>query len=150
MRTTYKVLAYTILVLVAVQAAMHAWASAGLVAFLAGGGTIDFTSDAPPAVPEFLGIIVHGMNGMYVIPIVAIVLLIISFFAKIPGGTRRAAIVLGLVALQVTLGILAHSLSSLALLHGANAILLASFAFFAGWRVSHPAKAPAAQQPAMV
>ena len=50
----------------------------------------------------------HGMVGMMLIPLLALVLLIISFFAKIPGGVKWAAIVLGLVVLQVALGIFGH------------------------------------------
>ncbi len=34
----------------------------------------------------------HGMIGMMLIPLLALVLLIISFFAKIPGGVKWAAI----------------------------------------------------------
>ena len=76
MHMAYKVLAFLIVGLVAVQAAAHAWASSGLVKYLAQGGTIDFESTEAPPVPEFLGLMIHGMNGMFVIPIVAIVLLI--------------------------------------------------------------------------
>lgn len=133
MRTLYRVLAYLVAALVIVQAAMHAWASAGIAAYLGAGGTIDET--AMPDFPEFVGIIVHGMNGMYVIPLVALALLVVSFFAKVPGGTMWAAIVLGLVVLQVTLGLLGHELTFLALLHGVNALLLFGSAAFAGYRV---------------
>ena len=42
MHMAYKVLAFLIVGLVAVQAAAHAWASSGLVKYLAQGGTIDF------------------------------------------------------------------------------------------------------------
>ena len=36
----------------------------------------------------------HGLVGMMLIPLLALVLLIISFFAKIPGGVKWAGIVL--------------------------------------------------------
>lgn len=121
---TYRVLAYVICALVAVQAAMHAWASAGISAFIMSGGSFDMNSDAPPPVPEFLGIIVHGMNGMYVVPLVAIVLLIVAFLAKTPRAVAFAATIVVLVALQITLGLMAHGLTFLALLHGLNALAI--------------------------
>ncbi len=39
----------------------------------------------------------HGMNGMMVIPVVALLLLVISFFAKIPRGVAWAVGVAALV-----------------------------------------------------
>lgn len=46
MSTVYRSLALLICALVALQAAAHAWASAGLVNFLAAGGTLDMNSSA--------------------------------------------------------------------------------------------------------
>lgn len=140
MRTTYRVLAYVICGLVAVQAAMHAWASAGINAYIIGGGVIDVTSDAPPPVPEFAGIIIHAMNGMYVIPLVALVLLIVSFFTKVRRAVLFGAIVLALVVLQVTLGLFGHDITFLALLHGINALLLFGTAFYAATVVARRPK----------
>jgi len=133
-RTTYRVLAYLICALVALQAASHAWASAGIALFLAEGGTVDFAAEGPPPFPEALGLMIHGMNGMYAIPVVALALLVVAFLAKIPGGVMRAAMVLVLVVLQVTLGLLGHELTALAFLHGVNAIALFGVAFWAGMR----------------
>lgn len=144
MRIAYQVLAFIVCALVAVQAATHAWASAGIGAFILGGGVIDLTSDAPPPFPEFAGIIIHGMNGMYVIPLVALVLLVVSFFAKVRHGILFAAIVFVLVIVQVTLGLLSHDVTSLALLHGANAILLFGVAFWSGSVVARRPKEVAA------
>ena len=45
-----------------------------------------------------------------IIPLIVILLLIVSFFAKVPGGVQFAAIIFGLVALQVFLGIFSHSI----------------------------------------
>ncbi len=139
MRTTYRVLAYIICGLVGLQAASHAWSSAGVALFLAGGGTVDFASEGPPPFPEALGFMIHGMNGMYAIPIVALALLVVSFLAKLPGGVLRAAIVLVLVVLQVTLGLLGHELTALAFLHGLNALALFGVALWAGMRAGRPA-----------
>ncbi|MFD0865145.1 hypothetical protein ACFQ06_04890 [Tessaracoccus lubricantis] len=136
MRSLYKILAFVIVGLVALQAAMHAWASAGVVAFLSGGGTFDMSADGPPPFPEALGILVHGLNGMYVIPVVALALLVVGFLAKFDGAVKWAAIVLALVIVQVALGFLGHGMTMMALLHGANALLLAVAAFHAARRAS--------------
>ena len=125
MVTTYRVLAYVICALVAVQAAAHAWASVGLSAYIFGGGTIDPSPSAPPPpVPEFLGIIIHGTNGMYVIPSVAVLLLVFAFLAKTPRAVPFAATILVLVVLQVTLGLFSHGITFLAIFHGINALLI--------------------------
>lgn len=132
MHMAYKVLAFLVVGLVAVQAAAHAWASSGLVKYLAQGGTIDFESTEAPPVPEFLGLMIHGMNGMFVIPIVAIVLLIVALVTKSSRAIIWAGVVVGLVALQVTLGLLGHETTALAFLHGLNAIVLAGTALATG------------------
>jgi len=82
---------------------------------------------------------VHGINGMMVIPLLALVLLIVSFFAKVPGGVKWAALVLLAVVIQVTLGIFGHENAVFGLLHGLNALLLFSLAFMAGKRLKSQA-----------
>ncbi|WP_405217703.1 hypothetical protein [Agrococcus sp. Ld7] len=141
MRLTYRVLAYLICGLVALQAASHAWSSAGIAKFLGEGGTFDMSG--PPNFPEALGFMIHGMNGMYVIPIAAVVLLVVAFLAKIPNGVMWAAIVLALVVLQVALGIFGHDMTALAFLHGVNALLLFGTAMYAGIRAGARAEAVA-------
>lgn len=143
MRLTYRIIAYVISALVALQAASHAWASAGISLYLSEGGALDMTADGPPPFPEFAGIIIHGMNGMYVIPLVALALLIVSFFAKVPHGVTYAAVVLGLVVLQVVLGLFGHGLPFLAFLHGVNALLIFGTALIAGLRAKDRSVAPA-------
>lgn len=144
MRITYRVLAFAICGLVMLQAASHAWASAGIAIYLAEGGTIDLASGTMPDFPEAVGLMIHGMNGMYAIPIVALALLVVAFFAKIPRGSMWAGIVLALVALQVTLGLLGHEMTTLAFLHGVNALALFGTALAAGLRAKAPATADAA------
>jgi heme A synthase len=75
---------------------------------------------------------VHGMNGMMIIPILVLLLLIVSFFAKVPGGVRSAAILVGLVVLQVFLGIFAHSVPFVIVLHVLNAFAILGVAAMAG------------------
>ena len=66
----------------------------------------------------------HGINGMMIIPLLVLLLLIVSFFAKVPGGVQKAAILLGLVVLQVFLGIFSHSIPFVVVLHVLNAFAI--------------------------
>ena len=139
MRTVYRVLAGLVAVEVMLQASFIVYGDAGIGKYVEEGGVIDkagmeaaFEGDAP--FPEFVGLMLHGMNGMMVIPIIALLLLISSFFAKVPGGSKWAGVVLGLVVLQVTLGILGHSFPIIGALHGINALLLFSAAVWTFYR----------------
>jgi hypothetical protein len=141
MRGVYRVLAFLVAVEVALQAAFVVWGDAGMGLWIEDGGVIDkaamenaFESGESPF-PEFMGFVLHGMNGMMVIPAIALLLVISSFFAKVPRGVAYAFAVLGLVALQVTLGLLGHSVSFLGALHGINALVLFSTAMWTGLRV---------------
>lgn len=132
---TYRILALVVAALVGVQAASHAWASAGLGRFIAGGGVVDKSmmenTDGPLPFQEVLGILVHGINGSMVIPVVALALLAVSFFTRARRAILWAAIVLGAVALQVTLGFAGHSLPIAGLFHGLNALVLFAVALAA-------------------
>lgn len=138
MKSTYRVFAYLIAALVVVQAAMIAFAIAGLGVWVdKDGGVLD--KAAMESDLEFTGILgfaVHGMNGMMLIPAVALIFVIISFFAKVPGGIVWAAGTLLLVILQITLGLLGHESPYFGMLHGINALLLFTVALMAGRRVS--------------
>jgi hypothetical protein len=138
MRTAYKVLAYLVAIEVAVQAAAMVFAIFGLGTWVSEGGVLDqaASESGESLFPEMVGFVVHGMNGVMVIPAIALVLFIVSFFAKVPRGVASAGAVLGLVVLQVALGIGGHSLSFLGLLHGINALALFSAALLAVRRVS--------------
>jgi hypothetical protein len=136
MRTAYKVLAYIVAAEVALQAMFMVYGDAGLGKWIDGGGVLDtavMESGGSPF-PEVVGFILHGMNGMLVIPAVALALLIVSFFAGVPGGVKWAGVVLGLVVLQVTLGLLGHSVPMLGALHGLNALGLFTTAAYAARR----------------
>ncbi|GIH28537.1 hypothetical protein Aph01nite_68470 [Acrocarpospora phusangensis] len=147
MKLAYKILAYFIAVEVAVQASMVVLGDAGLFKYIEQGGVLDKAAAESGAIqfPEFFAFIVHGINGMMVIPAVALILLIVSFFTKIPRAVGAAGLVLGLVVLQVALGLLGHSIPALGALHGVNALLLFSAAVYAARRgraavVSTPAQ----------
>ncbi|WP_296667208.1 hypothetical protein [Demequina sp.] len=149
MRTTYKVLAYTICVLVGVQAASHAWASAGLGSWVEGGGVLDstaFESDES-LFPEMAGFGIHAMNGMMIIPFVSLILLVIALISRTRKAMQWAGLVLLLVGVQIFLGFASFGVAALAILHGLNALALFTCALTAGrigMRVDAPAVAAAA------
>ena len=127
MRRTYHVLAYLIAALVVVQAMMIATAVAGLGHWIDDGATVNkHVLDHDPSFTGSFGFPVHAINGEMLIPLIAIALLVISFFAKVAGGTRWALYILGLIVVQVVLGVSQGNVPFLGLLHGLNA-----FAIFA-------------------
>jgi heme A synthase len=77
---------------------------------------------------------------MMVIPVVVLLLLIVSFMSKVPGASKRAGILLGLVVLQVVLGIASHGAPAIIVLHVLNAfvifVLAAVTAYHLGDQVS--------------
>jgi hypothetical protein len=96
--------------------------------------------------PDFQGIggfETHGINGMMIIPLLALVLLVVSFFTKLPGATKRAAILLGLIVLQVILGIALHGVPYIAWLHVLNAFIIFVGAFQVGRWATATEAAPA-------
>src|SRR5680860_422596 len=101
MRSTYRVLAYLVALGVVLQAATVAFAWFTVINEVDGGAVIDSNFEGN------VGHMLHGMVGMNAIPLIALVLLIVSFFAKVPGGIKWAAITLGVAVLQVVLGIVA-------------------------------------------
>jgi hypothetical protein len=137
MRSVYKFLSYAIPVLVAVQAAAIAFAFFGLSKWIDGGGTMDkaaMESDNT-SFTGVAGFMVHGMNGEILIPLVAIVLLIVSFFAKIPGGSKWAAFILLDVVVQIVFAFTAFGAPIVGMFHGLNALLLAWLGWTAAKRI---------------
>ncbi|HEU5487056.1 MAG TPA: hypothetical protein VFU98_19290 [Microlunatus sp.] len=141
----YRVLAFVVAGLVVVQAAAIAFAVFGLVHWIDGGGTLDASTAGPDSnvsFPGVAGFMIHGMFGTMVIPIVVILLLVSSFFAKTPGAVKWALIVFGTTVVQIALGIFAHGLPHLGILHGAVALVLFGAAIMAAMQAKKPA-APA-------
>jgi hypothetical protein len=137
MRSVYKFLAYAIPVLVAVQAAAIAFAFFGLSKWIDGGGTMDKAAmeSGNTSFTGVAGFMVHGMNGEILIPLVAIVLLIVSFFAKIPGGSKWAAFILLDVVVQIVFAFTAFGAPIVGMFHGLNALLLAWLGWTAAKRI---------------
>jgi hypothetical protein len=152
MRTAYKVLAYLVAAEVAVQAMVMVWAIAGLGKWVEGGGVFDkavieeaIGSGGVPF-PEVAGLLVHGINGAFVIPGLALLLLIVSFFTKVRGAIKWAVIVFVLVVVQGQLGFLGHEFPLSGALHGLTALALFGVALYAGRRL-RAATAVGAEQP---
>jgi hypothetical protein len=135
MRNVYRVLAYLLAVEVVVQAMAIAYAIAGLGKWVEDDGGVLNKQVLDSDSPDFQGVggfATHGINGTLVIPIIIILLLIVSFFAKVPNGVRTAAILFGLVALQVFLGIFSHSIPFVIVLHVLNAFAILGMSLYAG------------------
>ncbi len=86
---------------------------------------------------------VHGINGTFVVPGLALVLLILSFFARIRGAIKWAVIVFALVVVQGQLGFLGHEIPAVGGLHGLNALVLFTAALYAGLRIGKAARTDA-------
>jgi hypothetical protein len=133
MKSVYRVLAYLVALEVVIQAAAIAFAIAGLGKWISEGGVLDAAAMESEST-QFTGIagfMVHGINGQMIVPLIALLLLISSFFAKIPGGVLWAGLVLLTVVVQVLLGMFGHGTPVLGMLHGAVALVLFTFAVIA-------------------
>ena len=147
MRNVYKVLAYLVAIEVVIQAMAIAYAIAGLGYWVEEDNGVLNKAVLESDDADFTGIggfIAHGINGTLIIPLLVLVLLIVSFFAKVPGGVRFAAIIFGLVVVQIFLGIFAHSVPFVVVLHALNAFLILGASLAAGRAASvAPDPAPA-------
>ena len=150
MRTTYRVLAYAIAVEIAIQAMAVVWAVAGLGKWIMGGGVADASiiDSEVPAFPEVAGFMIHGINGTFVVPLVALSLMVLSFFTR-----QRRLIVVAValfmgVVLQGQLGFLGHEFPAVGALHGLNALVIFALAMYAarGATIDRRADRPAKER----
>jgi len=145
----YRILALTIAVLIVVQAGAIAWGFFGVTNFIDGGGVIDeefldCTEDCESIGSADAGFAIHMFfNGLILIPLTSLVLLIVSFFAKVPRGVTLAATIFVLVVLQVmVLPALSRSVGSgFGALHGINALVMMGIAIMADQRAGAAAHA---------
>lgn len=123
MKATYRVLAYLIPIIVALQASFIALGVFGL------GSWVDDGNDFTKSVLENggatgdAGFMLHSI-GADLAALVALILLIVSFFAKIEGGVRAALFVFLDVILQWVLAFVSFGVWYVGILHGLNAFLL--------------------------
>ncbi len=151
MRKVYRVLAALVMIEVVVQASSAVFATAGMGNYVDDGGTIDEAAfdkifDGDLTFTGVTGFMIHGMNGMMIIPIIGLLLLIVSFFAKVQRGSLLALAVVVLIALQITLGLMGHENAYFGMLHGINAFLLFGAAMAAFRAPGAPAPAERAQE----
>lgn len=142
MRSVYRALAGLIALGVLVQAAAIALAWFTVIQDVDGGLVFDKNSDFN------VGHMTHTIVGTGVIPLLAILLLIVSFFAKVDGGVKWALSVFGLVALQFGLAVASFSAPVVGALHGLNAFVLLAVAGMASRRAATQPVAVAAESPA--
>jgi hypothetical protein len=143
MRSTYRVLAGLVALGVVAQASFIAGAWFGVIKDIDDGAILDENYEGN------LGHVLHGIFGQGVIPLLALLLLIVAFFAKVPGGVKWALIVFGVVVLQFVLALISFGVPAVGALHGVNAIVLFTVAVMAARRAAAPAPASAeATQPA--
>ncbi|MFB6610368.1 hypothetical protein ACFCVO_08615 [Agromyces sp. NPDC056379] len=136
MRRIYSGLAWTIAAGVVVQAAAIAFAFGGVLNRVSNGDVVDkalLESGGAGGTGE-LGFWIHAIGGL-MLPLVAIALLIVSFFVRAKGARLWAALVLGLLVLQVVLGFSLTDMPYLGLIHGANALAIVAAAAIAAMRV---------------
>ncbi|MBB5785869.1 hypothetical protein [Jiangella mangrovi] len=126
MRATYRVVSGLIALAVVFQAAAVAFGTFGVINEVEGGAVVTSDSDLPNAGP-----MLHGIGGTMVIPLLVLVLLIVSFFAKVRGGVKWALLLLLAVAVQITLGFAAFEAPAVGLLHGVNAFVILGLALTA-------------------
>jgi hypothetical protein len=77
------------------------------------------------------GVALHSVLGEMVIPVIALLLLIVSFFAGIPGGVKWAAITFGVLVLQIVFALGGDLVPAVGGLHAINAFALAAVASIA-------------------
>lgn len=133
MRTAYRVLAYVIAVEIAIQAMAAVWAIAGLGKWIMGGGVADASlmdSEVAPF-PEVAGFMIHGINGMFVVPIISLVLMVLSFFTRQKRPIVVAVALFVGVIVQGQLGFLGHEVPIGGALHGLNALVIFALALYA-------------------
>lgn len=138
MRTVYQVLAYLISLAVALQAAAIALSFFGLVSWIGSGGTLDkaFIESEGASFPGIAGLEFHAMVGMMVIPALALLLLISSFFTRSKSAIGWAGIAIGCVVVQVLLGFFAHGMYMVGAVHGLFAFVLFVVAGVAAYRIN--------------
>ncbi|MGH3348252.1 MAG: hypothetical protein ACRDO4_14835 [Nocardioides sp.] len=90
-------------------------------------------------------------NGTILIPLLSLILLGVSFFAKVDGGIRFAVLIVVLIVLQIVVlpGLSREVDPAFGALHGINALILMGAAAAAGKRASSPARAstPSSAEP---
>jgi hypothetical protein len=143
MRKTYLILARIIAIEVVIQAMAIVFGVAGLYNWIDGGATLDKSGlgeDGNASFTGDVGFMIHGINGQMVIPLLGLIFLIVSFFAKVPRGVMFAVVVFVSIIVQVVVGILGHDTPWVGPIHGLNAFILFGSAMAAAMAAKTPAE----------
>lgn len=126
MRKTYQIIAWSIAACVVVQAASMALGFGGVLHHVEQGGVVDkvLLDNPDPSMTGSIGFTIHSIVGSFVIHGLALLLLVIAFFAKVHHGIRWAAALFVLVFVQGSLGYTIRDLPYAGALHGATALAL--------------------------
>ena len=150
MRAAYLWLARIIALLVVVQAMTIVFAVSGLFHWIsAEGGAVDDSvvkgwDATPPTFTGAIGHFIHLMTGERVLPALALLLVIVAFFAHVSRGVVLALVLLVLVILQTFSGLFGDQMPYLGLWHGLGAFLVFGTAMAAAMKAKEaPAAAPA-------
>ncbi len=151
MRSAFRVTAQLIALGVVLQAAFVALGWFIILNDVDGGQVVDkaYLEDGDG---WNIGHILHGMVGLMLMPLLGLLLLIFSFFAKIPGGVKWAGLTLLAIVVQVALALIGFEAPALGALHGINAFIvlgLATMAIRSG-RADHAVATSTTHEPAAV
>jgi hypothetical protein len=138
MRSLYIWLSRLIALGVVVQVLVIAWSAFDI--YNKAGDGVPFTEDTE----RNIGAALHSVIGMMIIPVLALLFAIVSFFAKVRGGVALAWAVFGLVVLQIALAFASFAAPVVGTLHALNAFAIAGLAGMAGSRANRPDPAVAA------
>lgn len=130
MKQAYRAFALLIALGVVVQAAAIAFGWFQVIVDVEDGAV--FTKDSDLNAGHAL----HGIVGMNVIPLLALLLLGSSFFTKVKGASKWAGLVLLAVIVQVVLAFVAFGVAAVGALHGINAIVVLGLALVAARRMA--------------
>ena len=136
MISVYRFLAYLMVLAVVFQASVIAFAVFGLRNWVVvDGGTLEARSlHGDPGYAGQIGFVLHQTNGQIVIPLIAILLLICSFFTAVKRGVIWTAALAATVAVQIYLGTFPIGLPVLGILHGIGALAIFAFALITAAR----------------
>jgi hypothetical protein len=146
MKATYRALAILVPILVALQASFIALGVFGLGKWVEDGN--DFTKNVLEngGSTGDVGFMLHSF-GAIALAVVGLLLLIVSFFAKIEGGVRAAAFVFLDVLLQWVLAFVSFAAWAVGILHGLNAFLLFGLGMMAAATATRSIKGQSVESP---
>ncbi len=131
MRKAYQVICHLIALCVVLQAA---WIAAALF-------TVDKRIEDGHSITKGYDNWAQVMHSVFAIIVVVLglVLLILSYFAKLPGGAKWAGFTFLAIVVQWVLAIVSFAAPVLGVLHGANAFAILALAEFTARRTEGPA-----------